>query len=200
MKKFVLVIALAAIALSGSAFAQDPGFQNNIGIYSDEAGTTNCGPLAIGAHWNYLVLTNMTAGEVLGWEAKIIPTNLFMTSVQFRGTALNVGLREFEYLVGLDSPLPAIGGACVLADVEVLITNTNPAYIHVDEVYFSLLENGLPAYLNGASEGFTIHPANASAGDPYAGSVADPIFIANGDCGIVAVEDASFGSVKSLFR
>ncbi len=199
MKKMVLVIALAAIALSGSAFAQDPAYFDNIGIYLDEEATNSCDVLPIGPHNTFLVLTKLTSSEVLGWECKLIVENLFMTGFALRGEGLNVGTRENEYIVGLTSPLPAIGSAVVVADVEILIGNTDPGAIYVNEIYFSLLENGLPAYLDGASGGHTLHPANAY-NPGYLGSVADPIFVSNGDCNTVANEEASFGSVKSLFR
>ncbi len=199
MKKMVLVIALAAIALSGSAFAQDPAYFDNIGIYLDEEATNSCDVLPVGAHNAFLVLTKMTANEVLGWECKLIVENMFMTGFALRGTGLDVATREGEHIVGLESPLLAIGGAVIIADLEILLGNTDPGAIYVNEVYFSLLENGLPAYLDGASAGYTLHPANAY--DPgYLGSVADPIFVTNGDCITVATEEASFGSVKSLFR
>ena len=86
MKKMVLVFALAALALGGSAFAQTP-YQNNIGIYFDEAGTNNCAFLPVGSHPAYVVLTKLTAGDVLGWEAKLTYDNLFPSSLGHRGQA-----------------------------------------------------------------------------------------------------------------
>ncbi|MFT5233995.1 MAG: hypothetical protein ACI9UQ_002037, partial [Candidatus Krumholzibacteriia bacterium] len=124
MKKIVLVITLAAFALSGAAFAQDPNYQDNIGIYTDEAGTDNCGVLAAGVpHVVYLVLTKLTNGAVAGWEAKISPVNMFLTSFANRGQAIDVGSRPDEHVVGFASPLPASpgagGGVVVVADLQI---------------------------------------------------------------------------------
>ena len=193
MKKLVLIFALAAIALSGSAFAQDPAYRDNIGIYLDEAGTNNCGPLALNTPTPaYLVLTQLTASEVLAWEAKVTFENIFVLAFADRGQAIDVGSRPDEHVVGYASALPVVGGACVVADLTIMVTNANPGLVFMDEIYFSLLENGLPAYLDGDSNGYALYPA--------LGTVNDPVFVVNGDCGSVAVEDASFGSVKSLFR
>ena len=194
MKKMVLVFALAAIALTSvSAFAQiDPAYQNNIGIYLDETGDTNCAILPLDTPTPaYLVLSKLTATEVLGWEAKLTYANLFVLAFADRGQAIDVGSRPGEHVVGYAAPLPAVGDAVVVADLTIMVNNADPAYAFAGEIYFSLLENGLPAYIDGASAGYSLHPAF--------GNTNDPIFVVNGDCA-VAVEDASFGSVKSLFR
>jgi hypothetical protein len=195
MKKMVLVFALAAIALTSvSAIAQiDPSYQNNIGIYLDESGDTNWACLPLNTPTDaYLVLSKLTASEVLGWEAKISFTNMSVLGFANRGQAIDIGTRPGEHVVGFAAPLPAAGGVVVVADVQIMVNNTDPAYAYADEIYFSLLENGLPAYIDGASAGYSLYPVF--------GGVDDPIFIINADCGPVAVEDASFGSVKSLFR
>lgn len=83
MKKIVLVLTLAACALSGSAFAQDPGDmdRNNIGIYLNEAGTGNCGGIDADIPFTvFVVLTRLTNPEVWGWEAKFSFENI-LTSV-----------------------------------------------------------------------------------------------------------------------
>ncbi len=197
MKKMVLVFALAAIALTSvSAFAQiDPNYRNNIGIYLDEAATIDCAVLPVGAIDGYLVLSKLSANEVLGWECKLTANDgggLYMMGVAPRGQAIDVGSRPGESIVGLASPLPAVNGSVVVADVSLLVANLNPGSIYVDEVYFSLLENGLPAYLNGAGDGIILHPA--------LGGTSDAIFTVNGDCSPVSVENSSFGSIKSMFR
>jgi len=199
MKKMVLVIVLAAIALSGSAFAQDPAYLDNIGIYMDEAATVSCGVLPVGEHPAYLVLTKLTNNEVLGWEAKLTFDNLYLTGMAHRGQAVDVAQRENEHMVGFADPLPAVNGSVILADLTILVLNGDPGMAFADEVYFSLLENGLPAYLDGANEGHALHQANAY-NPGWSGSIGVPIFVTNGDCITVANEEVSFGSVKSLFR
>jgi len=189
---------LAVFALSGAAFAQvDPNYQNNIGVYSDEGATTSCVDLPVGAHDLYLVLTKLTNNECAGWEGKISAAGVLLTGFSNRGQAIDVGSRPDEHIVGYADPLPASpgtgGGVIVVADLQIFIGDiSNPGFLFVDEVYFSLQEDGLPAYLDGGSSGHSLHPSM--------GGVNDAIFTVNGDCGAVAIEENSFGSVKSLFR
>jgi hypothetical protein len=134
MKKMVFVIALAAIALTSvSAFAQiDPAYQNDIGIYLDESGDTNWACLPINTPTDtYLVLSKLTANEVLGWEARISFANMFMLSFAHRGQAIDIGSRPDEHIVGFAAPLPAVGGAVVVADLQIMVTNTDSAYAFV---------------------------------------------------------------------
>lgn len=195
MKKMVLAFALAALAFSATAaFAQvDPAYRDNIGIYLDEAGTENCVNIPLSTPTTaYLVLTRLSANEVLGWEAKLTFDNVFVTSFADRGQAIDAGSREGEHVVGYASPLPAVGGNCVVADIGLLMVSPGPAYAFADEIYFSLLENGLPAYIDADSNGYALHPVF--------GETSDPIMIINGDCGPVAVQESTFGAVKSLYR
>ena len=196
MKKMVLVFALAAIALSSvSAFAIDPHYSDNIGIYVDEAATDNCAMLPLGAASGYLVLTKATATDVRGWEAKFTTTaNLALTGVLFRGVGpINAATKQGEYIVGLAAPMPTVGGTAVLADISLWVIDGNPAGLFVDEVYFSTLEDGMPAYLDADLNGISLHPVR--------GEIVDPIFLVNDvNCAVVGVEESTFGAVKSLFR
>ena len=113
MKKMVLVIALAAIALTSvSAFAQiDPAYQNNIGIYLDESGEVNCDAVSVNTPTNsYLILSNLTSNEILGWEAKLSFSNMFLLSFGPRGQFIDAGSRTDEYIIGYASPLPSMVG------------------------------------------------------------------------------------------
>jgi hypothetical protein len=191
MKKMVLVIALAAIALSGSAFAQT-AYQNNIGVYLDESADTSCATLEAGAHTTYVVLTKLTAGEVAGWEGKLTSENIIMNSLAHRYPVVNAANRPGEYIIGFSAPVPAAGGSLVLAELPIFLANTDPAFIFIDGVFLGLLDNGLPAYVDGSDNGIELHPA--------LGLTADPVFIVNDDCTPVAVDETTFGSVKGLFR
>ena len=201
MKKLVLVLTLAAFALTGAAFAQpDPAWQDNMGIYTDEAGTVNCATLGEnGALSVYLVMTKLTSSEVLGWEVKITYENMMQIAFTPRGDYVDAGTRAGEHIVGLANPLPVVGGACVVADIQVFLQQwvhdpAQPSYIVLDPVYFSLLGNGLPAYLDGAGEGQSAYPSTI---DGHEGGA---VFFLNNGCDPVAVEESTWGSVKGLFR
>lgn len=205
MKKMVLVITLVAFAISGSAFAQDPAYVDNIGMYLDMGATMGCVNLPAGASTAYLVMTQMTAPDISAWEAKITFEGLLQGTWTFFGDfATDLGGRVDEHIVGFASPTPVVNGTVVLGQVDFFVPTDYlgapvTGAVYVDEIYFSLQENGLPAYIDSNDNAYTVHPIN-TANPGYGGSVSDPIFIVNGDCGVVANEEASFGSVKSLFR
>jgi hypothetical protein len=195
MKKMVLVIALVSLALVGNASAQ---YNNNIGVFLDEAATNNCITLnPFVQTYCYLALTNLTASEVGGWEGKLTFTNLEITQFNHSGQAINAASRPDEYVVGYASPLPVAGGVCVVAQLRILVDNTSPAAFYINETFASLFENGLPAYIDGSGAGYPLYPVSA---DGNAGTINDPIMVVNGTCLAVAAETSSFGSLKSLFR
>ena len=214
MKKMVLVLTLAAFALSGSAFAQDPSYVNNIGMFLTPAGhldptnidgTGSCGSVLEDTPFTaFVVLSKLTNPEVWGWEAKIYPDNMLELGVTVYGDHVDAGSRANEHIVGLATPLVADGeGAVVVAEIQYLVNSfyndiSFPSYAFVEGVYFSLLDpiKGPPAYLEApGSAGVALH---GTLGDPQQDGL--PQLIMNGDCLGVGVEDASFGSVKSLYR
>lgn len=215
MKKMVFVLTLAAFALSGSAFAQDPNYFNNIGTYltpegwmdpAAEDGTGSCGYFGeFEAFHVYVVLSKLTNNQVAGWEAKIIPDNMTLLNITFTGDVINAGTRDHEYVMGLGSPLFTSNDALVLADMELGIFPTQgddvsmPSYLWIEGVYFSAINpiQGPPAYVvdPGGSEFVELHNA---IGDPHNGDL--PQLVINGDCEPVAVEESTWGNVKSLYR
>ena len=120
MKKLVLVLTLAAFALTGAASAQDPNYFDNIGIYADQEGAESCANLAVGDFmFVYVVLTKLTTPAITGWEAKITYDNMEQSTTTIYGDAVNAGTRPFEYIVGLATPMPAAGGAVSVARLGV---------------------------------------------------------------------------------
>jgi len=191
MKKLALALCIVMVSIAGSAFALQ--WENNLGMYFDEEGSNFCDALPMGYHVNvaHLVLTNLTADSVAGWEVKIT-TSSNLTKGQFvlRGDAINAASRVDEYIVGLGTPLT--GDAIVLADFDLyLMDDTTPAFVYLDGVYFHSLDNRVPAYADGNSDIIEIHQSTGGANDP--------VMIINGEC-VVANEEASWDSVKSLYR
>jgi hypothetical protein len=198
MKKMVLVFTLAAFALSGSAFAQDPEnpFVNNIGVYLNDAATGNCGAIEENVPFTvYVILTKLTNPEVWAWEAKFTFDNILQIGETVFGDNINAGSREGEYIVGLASPLFAVNRNVMVAVFDLMI---NPFFndisqasnVFVDGIYFSLLPNGQPAYLEApGSNGVGLYQA-----------IEGPQLSMNGDCAPVATEASSWGNLKSLYR
>ncbi|MBK8166672.1 MAG: hypothetical protein IPK64_12075 [bacterium] len=190
MKKLALVLALTMVAFAGTASASD-WFADNIGIYFDEAGTNNCDnapPLTpIPA---YLVVTQLNSPDILAWEIALLHDNVTQLSFVPRGNAIDVGINPGEHIVGLPAALPAPGGVCVIADMQLMVMNTNPAGIRANGTFFHSLPIKVPAYLGSATEIRELHPISPAG---------QPIIVINGDC-VVGVEVDTFGGVKSLFR
>ena len=201
MKKMVLVLTLAVFALTGAAFAQDPGnpYNNNIGIYLNPAATGSCGAIGEDVQFNvFVILTELTNPEIYGWEAKFTFDNILKLGDTIYGDFINAGTRPGEYIVGLSSPLTAVNGNAIIAELTLMVSGffndvSQPSNVTIDGIYFSLLPNGQPAYLESpGSDGVALYQAVGGAGEAQLSM--------NGDCTPVGVEEDSWGSVKSLFR
>ena len=202
MKKMVLVLTLVAFALSGSAFAQDPTYFDNMGLELGDG--TSCGIIGEDTPFTvFVVLSKLTNPEVWGWEAAFPFSNMLFLGDVVYGDNVNAGTRPDEWIVGLATPLFAVDGAVVVAKMQYMVNSfyndvSQPSYVFVEGVYFSLIDpvQGFPAYLDApGSSGVVLH---GTLGHPF--EVGLPQLIMNGDCYGVAVEDATFGSVKSLYR
>lgn len=190
MKKLALALALTLVAFAGTASASD-WFSDNVGIYFDEAATLNCGTAApLTPFPAYLVVTQLTSPDVLAWEIALTYQNVLSLSFMPRGNAIDVGINPGEHIVGLPAPLPAPGGVCVVADMTLMVQNTNPAGIRSNGVFFHSLPLNVPAFQGSATEIRELHPIT----EPGA-----PIISINNGCAVDTEVD-SFGSVKSLFR
>ncbi|MEN8005829.1 MAG: hypothetical protein ABFS42_02395 [Candidatus Krumholzibacteriota bacterium] len=201
MKKMVLVLTLVAFALSGSAFAQDPTYFDNIGL------EPNCGTIGEDTPFTtYVVLSKLTNDEVWGWEAKITYSNMMKLGETVYGDHVNAATRVDEFIVGYPAPMLATASEVVVAELQFMVSSfyndvSQPSLAFIEGVYFSLIDpiQGPPAYLEASgSTGVELHPA---LGDPLGHDTWIPQLTYNGDCtGPVGVEESSFGSVKSLFR
>jgi len=201
MRKMVIICVLAAFAFGGSAFAQDPNDMdlNNIGIYLNAAGTGSCGTIDADVPFTvFVVLTRLTNPEVWAWEAKFVYENIHYFGILPYGSAIDVGTREGEHIVGLAEPLMAIGGTVVVAEMYLMVDGamndvTQPSNVYIEGTYFPLLPNGQPAYLEAVgSDGVALWQAINGPETPQLSM--------NCDCAPVAIEASSWGNVKSLYR
>ncbi|MBM4131940.1 hypothetical protein FJ250_13100 [bacterium] len=190
MKKLALALALTLVALAGTASAAD-WFANNVGIYFDEAATSNCGTVApMTPFAGYLVFTQMTAADINAWEIQLNYNNVTKLSFMPRGVHVMISPRPGEAMVGLATPAPVVGGSFVAADLQLVVLNPNPAGIFANGVFFHLLDIQVPAYTNSQDVAYELHPISPPG---------SPIMTINNGCAI-DVEVDSFGAVKSLFR
>ena len=199
MKKLVVLLMVSLMATSAFAVVdEDPDM---LGVYFDLNADQNA--INVGAStpfFAYVMITNPSSVEVHGLEFgyDVVPP-AGLEGMMFRllnslpagavdlGTSTN--LLSGDYVVGLAQPLIGEPATTFITWQFMLLTPMS-VDIYLGPSSVQSIEDGLPAYEIGG----TILPLGLSTG-----GVNTPVAVVNG-VGPVAVEEASFGSVKSLFR
>ncbi|MDX2473594.1 MAG: hypothetical protein QNL91_07760 [Candidatus Krumholzibacteria bacterium] len=197
-----LVVLLLVSLMATSAFAVIDPDTDMLGVYFDTTADNNCTTAAESIpFFAYVTITNPSAAEVHGIEfgysliSSVGPGKMFRLLNTLPSGAVDLGtntdLMLGDYVVGLAAPLPATE-AVQFVTWQFLLLEPQMVEIYLGPSTIQSIDDGLPAYEIGGS----IQSLGLSTGQPSAGV---PVATVNGDCA-VAVEDASFGSVKSLFR
>ncbi len=203
MKKLVVLLLVSLMATS--AFATIDPDPDMLGVYFDATNDMNSAMIAANTPttMNFVITRaqNQIAGIEFGYRIEV-PAGMeglvFRLSEFYPVSALNVGdssnLFAGDYIVGYATPIPVTpGNDYTVVSWSVMVLSPGlPVDIFVGPSSVPSLDNGLPAYEIGG----TILPLGVSTGWPSDGN---PVARINGDAP-VAVEEASFGSVKSLFR
>jgi hypothetical protein len=193
MKK-LLVLAVALLATS--ALAQIDPDVDMMGIYFDTGATVICGELALYTPTNiYVCITNASsAAGISGWEAsvEITPPLGIPPTYTLPAGALNVSTAP-DFVVGLSTPMPWQPSIPVLT-ITVTALNADPVYFALDGAWVSSF-GGFPGYAAGDDPG-DLRSCGFSAGGPGVCAIANM----GPDCGVIATEDATWGSVKTLYR
>ncbi|MBC8366474.1 hypothetical protein H8E52_03605 [bacterium] len=204
MKKMLVLSMVAVLAFSSFAMAQIDPDDDGMGIYFDTGATIFCVE-TIGSYQPitaYLVVTNHSVAEpaILGWEARLeidgnpmvaIPSSWNLTS-----GALNVGSGD-DYICGTTNPpLAFTGTATVLAD----ITLTFIGYEVGPYANFSVgRATGSLTYPDGG--GYASQVGFPTPCQHIFGAWGTPSAWVNGgeNCDIIANEEMTWGSVKTLY-
>lgn len=208
MKK--LVVLLLASVVATSAFAVIDPDPNGIGIYFDLTADVNCSEQAPSIpFWAYLVLTNTTAPTVSAYEigyrnvgpgpGQLFRLNSLIANGDMTGLDLgdNADPLEGDHIVGLSAPIPG-DAATVLHSWQYMLLAPVSMDMYISSASQSSIVGPWPVILN-AETSTLFNAFNSTGGPPEEGEPFPPVASVNGDC-VVAVEEASFGSVKSLFR
>lgn len=203
MKK--LVVLLLASLVATSAFAQIDPDPDSMGIYFDLGATDNC--WSTGASipfFAYLVLANPTAPEINAYELGmelVVPAGMEgmvfrLASTIANGAVSGVDVGENDalggdYIVGLAAPLPA-SDVLVLHSWQYMVLAVFPVEMYIGASSAPSIDGVFPVVQN--AQGSILYQTALSTGGPDF-----PVATVNTDC-VVGVEEASFGSVKSLFR
>ena len=203
MKK--LVVLLLATLIATSAFAVIDPDPDMVGIYFDTTADENC--LMTGASipfFAYFVATNPTPGEINAYEFgfnNAVPAGMegmvfMLASNVANGAAEGIDVGSHtplggDYIVGLASALPATE-ATVLHSWQYMLLAEIPVEMFIFESSKPSIPGPYPVLQD--ANGSVLYQVGQSTGGPDV-----PVATINLEC-VVGVEDASFGSVKSLFR
>ena len=228
MKKLLVLGLLASCTVMltgvlwfpGSAHAQGP--QNEIGIYTDlsaDPASTSIFVEPFELFYLYLLVTNPVNEEYV--EADCVPPvqqdMTWIDAVQFRMLKSGVGLYTLEvtpigpstsnigelpdYAFGFEDPVPVPDNMILhLVTFTFMTADSDPKELFLEPT-ISLNHNFLGVY--DALE-YVAWPRDCPWDGPYqsfypvSGDHAHPVFGVN--TSVVATENASFGSVKALFR
>ncbi len=210
MKKLVLAITIAIMAFSGVAMANYNA--NNVGVYFDTEGTEVCmgdlSAIGISVHHVYVVLTKLTdTNVVMGFELQLATDGpLAASNFTFPAgsSALNVQSAP-SFMVGFGVPVPVVARKAVVMEFDILVFSTNPVnwdvdgngHVYVKDIFFHSMEAEVPAYINEAGELVELHQSTGNEYDPV---MYFSLWEDGCDGIIVATDDASWDSVKSLYR
>jgi hypothetical protein len=210
--KILTVLLSVLTLLSVNIAVAEPTHNNEVGLYTNDDGTGATGTYVMETPVDvYLVLTRPTDVEngdapysfILAYELTLtfspVPNNdLFLVGVLLPPENVDIGLRKdinegfLDFTVGLASSasLPVTNESAVLVTLTFL--NTNPG--------MTAISLGPPPRTSTPGEMDYIGENNPDIRVMYsmAGSHEAPAFLFNGEA--VVVENASFGSVKALYR
>ncbi len=203
MKK--LVVLLLATLVATSSFAVIDPDDDMMGIYFDRNADDNCLTVGPSVLINvYIILTNTTAPAINAYELGLtvaVPTGMEgsifrMASAIADGVVSGVdvgtnGPLGGDYIVGLGLSLPA-QPALILHSFQYMLLAAMPVEFYIGASSIPSIAGVYPVVQN--AEGSILMQVGQSTGGPDI-----PVATINGEC-VVGVEEASFGSVKSLFR
>jgi len=193
MVVFHCLASLGFASTAGAVIDPDPDM---VGVYFDMNADIYCTTAPVGAPFDaYLMFTNISCPAGLyGWEANVeITAGVYVLAWTLTGSAINASSPP-DFAVGLASPLPWQPAIMVLTmTVGVFAPGAIEFMLHPANL--SSFTPPLPGYAAGDDPG-DLRSCGYSAG-PDEGLVCAVI---NGDCQVVDSEDATWGSVKALYK
>ncbi len=189
-----MLFLFMAMLIATSAFAIVDPDDDMMGFYFDLEGYYPCidGVAAYSTHNLFLILTRPTADEIFGFEAGYtIEGEGMVLSVEFSvDNFINVGTND-NMIVGFGEPLPTTP-VTLLASLSVMYMDTTMGpldfFLHGSEP--SSMDPLYPVVL---LDGGVLQSMGLSAAE-------GPTAQFNGGCIVVATDNVSFDSIKSLYR
>ena len=203
MKK--LVVLLLASLIATSAFAVIDPDPDMIGIYFDTNAEENCKMIDANVpFFAYLIATNPTPANINAYEVgmlNVVPAGnegmVFRLASNIADgvvSGVDVGVSGplgGDHIVGLAEPL-VTSPATILHSWQFMMLAIFPMDMFIFQSSAPSIDDVYPVLQN--ADGSILYTVGQSTGGPDI-----PVAGVNSECA-VAVEEASFGSVKSLFR
>ena len=192
MKK--LVVLLMAMLVAASAFAIVDEDTNSLGLYFDTEADVPCldGVDAYATNNMWLVMVNPDFDELFGFEAgyTMVGTAQVLSTNFTNPQALNVGQPD-NMIVGFGTPTEtSIITTLAMIEVLYMAQDASPVEFTLHGTTPSSMDPAYPVLL--LVDGVLIAGGLSTVDGPSAQI--------NGGCTVVATEEMSFDSVKSLYR
>ena len=189
-----MLFLLMAMLIAASAFAIVDPDDDMMGFYFDLEADYPCieDAAPYSTHDLFLIVTRPTFDEILGFEAGFtIEGEGMVLSVEFSvENFINVGTND-NMIVGFGEPLPTTP-ATLLATLSVMYMDTTmgPLFFYLHGSEPSSMDPLYPVVL---LDGGVLQSMGISA-------AVGPTAQVNGGCLVVATDNVSFDSIKSLYR
>jgi hypothetical protein len=207
MKKLVTLVALCSLC-AVSALGQDSdGGPDSFGLYFEVDGSYVNQIDSVPPNTflpTFIILSGITRPSVAGWEVnfEFTPGSGAVISTDFEGDATDFDPGSTYFIVGLGTPLPVPAeGSLVLAEMNFMFFSGITAWFGGPADPGSI--PGVPVYANG-DDLLDLAPCHFSTDADGmfiddTGWTTIPLAVVNGEAP-VAIEDVSWGNVKTIFR
>ncbi len=190
-----IILVSCCISIGSAAFAQIDADPDGIGVYFDQGATQVAVTVPVGESVDaYLIATNPSqTGTLALWEASVGPSGPgYIVGEPYNGFNMLTnmpGSGHVSFAVGMDVPNPDLESITILAVLEITVLEEGPVGIFVGGWSYDWPYYRPNDFYHGPDT--TLYPSS--------GSSSFPVAMING-AAPVAIDEQSWGGVKSLFR
>ncbi|MBK6733370.1 MAG: hypothetical protein IPG61_04675 [bacterium] len=179
-----LILAMTPLTAMGGLDYKTDSF----GLYFDDTGNANCAPVGMFVPTNVYLLLMNPAGPTNGFECTLTPTGVpyFILSTNLGPNALDVDGSANGFAVGAASNYPQVGGAIVLATLQVMLQGDGALEFRISQATAPSMTGDLPIV---TGDGVLRRGQVASC------DVGVPVAVMNGNCPDVSGDCGETGGI-----